>query len=80
MVGLAIIHYTVRMLNIGGYWTIIILLYPTTMATDSIIYISGGTKSHARRVQYQQEVVVFNYNTISYNARSVLLPWQRGIK
>ena len=35
-------------------------LYPITMATD---HISWGNKFHARRVQYQQEVVAVNYNT-----------------
>ena len=30
------------------------------MATDSI---SGGNITHARSLQYEQEVVAFNYNT-----------------
>ena len=33
-------------------------LYPSTMARDSI---SGDNKSNARRIQYQQEIVAFNY-------------------
>ena len=35
-------------------------LYPITMAMDSI---SGGNKSHARRLQCQQEFVALSYNT-----------------
>ena len=55
------------------------------MATDSI---SGGNKSHARRVQYQQEVVSFNYNiTLCVNkivrqglscCHGKWLPWASG--
>ena len=38
-------------------YIISVYLYPITMATDNI---SGGNKSHARRVQFQHEIVAFN--------------------